>query len=207
MAQERRRRPGGGRKPGELGLRSANLALRLPPWLRAKVVAAANRNKRRSVSEEIVLRLNSTFLRDREEVDRPRHVSALSEVVARIAMRLEAWTQRPWNEDRYTQEKLSKGIDLFLYTYSRGEAVVPPAVRAAAVRNPEDTFFAERLGEMVATGIISSLKLPRRPPEMEERRLMEQGRPPMYYPERWQQDWEIEQDLRGFTKPVRRKHK
>jgi hypothetical protein len=121
---------------------------------------------------------------------------------------LEAWTKRPWNDDRYTQEKLSKGIDLFLYTYSRGEAVVPPAVRAAAARNPEDTFFAERLGEMVAGGIIASLKLPRtKPPDMETRRLMEQGRPPMYYPESWRQDWEIEQDLRGFTRPVRRKHK
>lgn len=184
---------------------SANLALRLPPDMRADLVAAANRNKRRSVSQEIVLRLRSTLIRD-QEVERPRHIHALSEVVARIALGLEAWTKKQWNEDRYTQEKLSKGIDLLLYTYSCGEAVVPPAVRAAAARNPEDTFFAERLGELVAGGIISALKRPPTP-EAETRRLMEQGSPPMYYPESWRQDWEIEQDLRGLTRPVRRKHR
>ena len=208
MAQKRRRAPGGGRKPGELGLRSANLALRLPPSMRVALIAAANRNMRRSVSEEIVRRLQSTLIRDRGEADRPRHIQALLEVVARIALGVEAWTELPWNDDRYTQEQLSKGIDSLLYTYSRGKAVVPPAVRAEATRNPEDTFFTERLGEMVAHGIISYLKLPPKPPETEERRLMEQGSPPMYYPEHWWTLWELEQSLRGFSaKSPRRKHK
>ena len=205
MAQKRRRAPGGGRKPGELGLRSANLALRLPPSMRANLIAAANRNKRRSVSEEIVRRLHSTLVRDRGEADRPRHIRALSEAVARIVLGLEARTGLPWNDDRYTQEQLSKGIDLLLYTYSRGKAVVPPAVRAEAARNPEDTFFTERLGQTVAGGVISLLKLPPKPPEMEELRLMEQGKPPMYYPESWWTLWELEQALRA--RPPRRKHK
>jgi len=208
MAQKRQRALGGGRKPGELGLRSANLALRLPPSMRANLIAAANRNKRRSVSEEIVRRLQSTLVRDRDEADRPRHIQALSEVVARIALGLEARTGLPWNDDRYTQEQLSKGIDFLLYTYSRGKAVVPPAVRAEAARNPEDTFFTERLGEMVAGGIISLLKLPPKPPDIETLRLMEQGRPPMYYPESWWTLWELEQSLRGFsTRSPRRRHK
>jgi hypothetical protein len=176
--------------------------------MRANLVAAANRNKRRSVSEEIVRRLYSTLLRDRAEADWPRHIQALSQVVVRIALGLEARTGLPWNDDRYTQEQLSKGIDLLLYTYSRGKAVIPPAVRAEAARNPEDTFFIERLGESVAAGIISLLKLPPKPPGMEERRLMEQGRPPMYYPESWETLWELEQSLRGFTaQSPRRRHK
>jgi hypothetical protein len=176
--------------------------------MRVALIAAANRNRRRSVSEEIVLRLYSTLVRDRGEADWPRHIQALSQVVVRIALGLEARTELPWNDDRYTQEQLSKGIDFFLYTYSRGKAVVPPAVRAVAIRNPEDTFFTERLGESVAAGIISLLKLPPKPPDTEERRRMEQGTPPMYYPESWWTLWELEQSLRGFSaRSPRRKHK
>src|SRR5262245_17018690 len=210
MAQKRRRAPGGGRKPGELGLRSANLALRLPPSMRTALAAAATKNKRRSVSEEIVLRLRSTLVRDRGEADWPRHIQALSQEVARIAVGLEARTRLPWNDDRYTQEQLSKGIDLFLYTYSRGKSVVPPAVTAEAARVPAEArgHYVAQLGESVAGGIISLLKLPPKPPEMEELRLMEQRKPPMYYPESWWSLWQREQDLRGFTvRSPRRKHK
>jgi hypothetical protein len=209
MAKKKRRRPGGGRKPGELGLKSATLSLWLPPDMRAALAAAATRNKRRSVSEEIVLRLRSTLVRDRGETDQPRHIRDMLDVVAWIALGLENRTELPWNEDRYTQEQLSKGIDSFLYTYSRGKAVVPPAVRAEAARNPEDTFFIERLGELVAGGIISWLRLPRKPPEMEEEiRLMKQGNPPIYYPPDWRHRWEIDQNLRGSTdKSLRRKKK
>jgi hypothetical protein len=191
-------------------LRSANLALRLPPSMRANLIAAANRNKRRSVSEEIVRRLQSTLVRDRNEADRPRHIQALSEVVARIALGLEARTGLPWNDDRYTQEQLSKGMDFFLYTYSRGESVVPLAVTAEAARVPAEArgHYVAQLGESVAGGIISLLKLPPKPPDIETLRLMEQGRPPMYYPESWWTLWELEQSLRGFsTKSPRRRHK
>jgi len=196
-----KRAPGGGRKPGELGLKSATLSLRLPKGMRVSLAAAATRNKRRSVSEEIVLRLRSTLVRDRGEDDQPQHVRPLSKVVALIALGLEARTKLRWNEDRYTQEQLSKGIDLFLRTYSRGEAVVPPAVRAEAARNPADTFLIERLGELVAGGIIALLKFPPKPPEQDLG-------PGMHYPESWWSLWETEQDLRGFTdKSPRRKHK
>ena len=197
MAQIRRRASGGGRKPGELGLKSANLSLRLPPYMRVALAAAATKNKRRSVSEEIVLRLRSTLLRDRGEADQPRHIQDLLTVVAWIALGLEAWTKLPWNEDRWTQEQLSKGVDLFLHTYSQGKAVVPPAVRAEAARNPEDSFFTERLGESVAGGIISSLRLPQKPPETDLG-------PDMHYPESWRQRWEIDQRLRKFTRRKRK---
>jgi len=192
----RKRAPGGGRKPGELGLRSATLSLRLPKDMREALAAAATRNKRRSVSEEIVRRLRSTLVRDRDEANRPPHIRALSQVVARIAFGLEQRTKQIWIEDRYTQEQLSKAIDFFLRTYSRGAAVVPPAVRAEAARNPEDTFFVERLGELVAGGIISLLQLPPKPPEKD------MG-PGAYYPEGWWSLWALEKDL--TQKPRRRK--
>jgi hypothetical protein len=204
MTQKRRRAPGGGRKPGELGLKSATLSLRLPKDMRVALAVAATRNKRRSVSEEIVLRLRETLVRDHGEDDRPRHIKALSEVVARIALALEQRTKLPWIEDRYTQEQLSKGIDLLLYTYSRGKAVIPPAVTAEAeARVPAEAreHYVAQLGESAAGGIISLLRLPQKPPERDIG-------PGMYYPESWWSLWEIDQDLRGFTgKLLRRKHK
>jgi hypothetical protein len=201
MKQSRKRAPGAGRPPGELGAKRATLSLRLPTRIQAELVAAKEKNKRRSLSEEIMIRLDSTLARDRGE-DRPRHIRALSEVVARLALALEGRTKRSWVEDRYTQQQLSKAIDLFLYTYSRGEAVVPPTISAAASRDPADTFFADRLGESIAGGIISLLQMPPKPPETEEEiRLMKQGNRPIYYPESWWGPWQLEQDL----KPRKRK--
>jgi hypothetical protein len=204
MIQKRRRAPGGGRKPGELGLKSATLSLRLPKDMRVALAAAATRNKRRSVSEEIVLRLRETLTRDHGEDDRPRHIKALSETVARIAFGLEQRTKLPWIGDRYTQAQLSRAIDLFLWTYSRGEVAVPPAVTAEAeARVPAEAreHYVAQLGESVAGGIISLLRLPPKPPERDIG-------PGMHYPESWWSLWEIDQDLRGFTdKSVRRKHK
>ena len=183
------RAPGAGRPPGELGAKRATLSLRLPPHIRVALVDAARKNRRRSLSEEIMMRLNSTLARDRGEANRPRHIRALSEVVARIALGLEGRTKRSWVEDRYTQEQLSKAIDLFLRTYSRGEAVTPPSVSAEAARNPEDTFFAARLGETVAGGIIAFLQMPPEPPKKELG-------PGMHYPEIWWAAWQIERDLK-----------
>jgi hypothetical protein len=193
---KRKRAPGGGRRPGELGLKSATLSLRLPKDMRVALVAAATRNKRRSVSEEIVYRLRSTLVRDK--ADRPPHIRALSETVARIALGLERRTERLWIEDRYTAEQLSKGIDLLLYTYSRGEVVVPPAVTAEAeARVPADAreHYVAQLGETVAGGVISSLKATPKP--------LEGSWPDLHYPENWWPLWQIEQDL--TLKPRRKK--
>src|SRR5262245_2460511 len=154
MKRPRKRKPGAGRPPGEFGAKRATLSLRLPPHIRVALVAAAKKNRRRSVSEEILIRLNFTLARDRDEASRPRHIRALSEAVARIALGLEERTKRLWNEDRYTQQQLSKGIDWFLCNYSHGEAVIPPSVSAEAARKPEDTIFVDRFGETIASGMI-----------------------------------------------------
>jgi hypothetical protein len=150
---------------------------------------AARRKERRSLSEEIEIRLRASLARDHSELVRPPHIKALSEVVARIALALEQRTKLPWIEDRYTQEQLSKGIDLFLRTYSRGKAVVPPAVAAEAARNPTDTFFVDRPGETVAGGIIATLQFSPEPPEAD------MG-PGIYYPESWWGPWRLEQQLK-----------
>jgi hypothetical protein len=185
MKRPRKRAPGAGRPPGELGAKRATLSLRLPPHIRVRLVAAKEKNGRRSLSEEILIRLNFTLAYDREEANRPRHIRALGEEVARIALGVEEETKRPWNEDRYTQQQLSKGIDRFLCKYSRGEVVIPPSVSAEAARNPENI---ERLGETIADGIISTQKTTPEPPK-------ELG-PGLQYPSSWWGPWQIEQDLK-----------
>jgi hypothetical protein len=182
MKRARKRAPGAGRPPGELGAKRATLSLRLPPHIRAALVAAQKKNRRRSLSEEILNRLSFTLLRDRDEHNRPGHIKALSEEVARIALGLEESTKRPWNEDRYTQQQLSKSIDRFLCTYSYGELVVPPAIKAEE---------ADRLGETIADGMIAVLKTTPEPPK-------ELG---LQYPSSWWAPWQIEQHL----KPKERK--
>jgi hypothetical protein len=187
-----------GRPPGELGLKSATLSLRLPPDMRTALAAAATRNKRRSVSDEIVRRLRSTLTRDRDEAERPPHIRALAESVARIALGLERRTERRWVEDRYTQEQLSKGIDMFLYAYSRGESVVPPAVvTEVETRIPAEArgYYATQLGESEAGAVIASLKAVPKPHGVSS--------PDIHYPESWWPLWQIEQDL--TLKPRRRK--
>jgi hypothetical protein len=162
--------------------------------MRVALVAAAKKNKRRSLSEEIMFRLRSTLGRDQNDVDRPRHIKALSEVVARIALDLERTTDCPWIENRYTSDQLSKGIELFIYHYSRGGITVPPAVAAAAESWPpekRDTYPAE-LGETVAGGVISLLHGIPEPPKLQ---------PGAYYPESWRAYWQLAQDL----KPRRQK--
>jgi hypothetical protein len=194
MKQPRKRAPGAGRPPGELGAKHATMTFRLPPEMRVALAAAAKR-KERTLSEEIVIRLNASLKRNRKEDARPLHIRALSEVVAQIAFALEQRTKLPWIEDRYTQEQLSKAIDLFLYTYSRGEAAVPSAVAAEAARTA-DTLLVDRLGQITAGGIIAMLQLPPEPPKAD------MG-PGIHYPEDWLGLWHLDQDL--HPQPRRRK--
>jgi hypothetical protein len=147
MKQARKRAPGAGRPPGELGAKHATMTFRLPPGMRVALKAAADK-KERTLSEEIVIRLRASLTRDRKEDSWPLHIRGLSKVVAQIAFALEQRTKRPWVEDRYTQEQLSKAVDLFLHTYSRGEAAVPPAVAAEADRTA-DTLLVDRLAEIL----------------------------------------------------------
>jgi hypothetical protein len=151
-------------------------------------LADVARKKGMSLSEDIVNRLRASLNRDHREDTRPPHVRALSAVVARIAVALEQRTKLLWIEDRYTQEQLSKGVDFFLRTYSRGETAVPPAVAADAAKNPADTYFVDRLGESVAGGIIAFLQFPPAPPETDLG-------PGIEYPDYWRSAWHIERDL------------
>jgi hypothetical protein len=64
--EKRKRRPGGGRKPGEFGKLGAVMSLRLPEDLRDQLKQAGKRN-RRSMSAELIFRAKDSFRRDRAE--------------------------------------------------------------------------------------------------------------------------------------------
>jgi hypothetical protein len=168
-------------------LKKVTLSLRLPAQMRVALESAAK--GRRSLGGEIEARLNASLARNRAV--RPRHIKALSEAVAWIALGLEKRTQLSWIEDGYTQEQLAKGLALFLRTYSPGEVAVPPAVTAEAAKNPADPHYVDRLGETVAGGIISALRSTPEPPTVD----WKGKKPDMYYPDEWWAPWRIEQDL------------
>ena len=194
MKQTRKRAPGAGRPPKEPGTRRVTLSLRLPSSMRGALEAAAKR-KELSLSAEIEARLDASLKLNRRKASQPLHVRALADVVAQIAFALEQRTKLPWIEDRYTQEQLSKAIDLFLWTYSRGEVATPPAVNAEAARNPTDTMFVDRLGEIVAGGVIAWLKS--RPEPLPQKALgkIKYSDEEIEYPEAWWSFWNTEQNL------------
>jgi predicted DNA-binding protein len=64
--EKRKRRPGGGRKPGEFGKLGAVMSLRLPEDLRDQLKQAGRRNGR-SMSAELIFRAKDSFRRDRAQ--------------------------------------------------------------------------------------------------------------------------------------------
>jgi hypothetical protein len=65
--EKRKRRPGGGRKPGEFGKLGAVMSLRLPEDLRDQLKRAGKRNGR-SMSAELIFRAKESFERDRQQI-------------------------------------------------------------------------------------------------------------------------------------------
>jgi hypothetical protein len=158
MGQARKR----GRPPDESGAKSKTLSLRIQPHLRAALAAAAKKNKR-SLNKEIRDRLSSSH----RDVDRPQHIKALSEIIARMASHIERVTGCQFNENRYTAEHLTKAIELLLWKYSpqaeaaaQTKAAIPPAVAAAAKTMPapmRDTY-SDQLGVAEAGAMIALLE-------------------------------------------------
>lgn len=190
-----------GRPPDELGAKSATLSLRIQPKIRT-VLAAAAEKSRRSLNREIIARLRSTFGRE----DPPQHITALSEMVERMALRIECVTERQFNEDRYTAEHLAKAIELLLWKYSpagkhpnspQTKAETPPAVVTAAKTMPGQLkdMYPDQLGVIEAGGMISSLESTAPPPLQEEHWPLE-GSPESMWG-RWQ--------IREHLKPRRHK--
>lgn len=185
MGQTRKR----GRSPGEFGVKSATLSLRIEPNIRTALMEAATK-KKRSLNREIISRLRSTLGRE----NRPPHIRALSEMVELAALGIERKTKRRFTEDRYTAERLAKAVELLLQQYSPQakagtKAAVPPAV-TEATKTMGDTY-PDQLGVIEAGAVIALLEGTLAPPGIWE----EQHWPPKGYDEGLWGLWRLREDL------------
>jgi len=131
----KKRAPGGGRKPqGEFTQLTSFFGVRMPDDLRKQLERAAVKNKR-SVSQELLARLNSSLARDRDK-DRDPALRGLLYLIANLAENLsregpaaefETYWRTHWKTFRAFKIAVGKLLD----------ALEPP-------EPPEDPAFRER---------------------------------------------------------------
>jgi hypothetical protein len=173
--------------------------------LREALLDAAERNNRKSVSEEIFRRLQFTLNRDRVAAERPPHIAALLDGIAKVVARIEKVTQREWHQDQFTAEHVGKGISQWIreirafreFSPPDKPLDIPPAAAAVAKSRPYLQLpYLDHLGEFEATleaGVILGT------PEPGPSSRVEEGR----YPESWWPYWRIRDAL--LTLPKGRK--
>jgi predicted transcriptional regulator len=89
--EKRKRRPGGGRKPGEFGKLGAMMSLRLPEDLKARLQQAAERDGH-TLNAELVRRLKASF--------ESRAASTIAQELADTAARVaRVMKQANWERD------------------------------------------------------------------------------------------------------------
>lgn len=93
--KRRKRAPGAGRPPqGPFRRNTAQLTVRMPEDLRARLALAA-RSRGRGLSQELMARLNSSFQRDREQARDPA-LRALCFLISEVASQLSGWAEHAW---------------------------------------------------------------------------------------------------------------
>jgi Arc-like DNA binding domain len=138
MATKRKRAPGGGRRSkGEFAGLVSPLSVRMPAKLRAQLEAAARRSGR-SVSQELLSRLNISLSKDRNEAG-DRATRALCFLISSMAYAVH-WNMPNWRSDRFLFKAVKIGIGKLLDALPEptGE-MEPPDFRRAHV----DRLFGE----------------------------------------------------------------
>src|SRR5262245_45161863 len=172
----RKRKPGGGRKPGSAAGPAVHFNTRIAPEIRRRLEQEAKRNKR-SLSQEIEFRLKDSF--DFPEWVQKQfgenHHYALAYLVARIAIGVESKTDGRccWRKDPFTGKALRAGIDLILQrVIPEGPIEIPLAVKQSAKNlaglwPPEQIAFyntPEGVGASIALGLLTQLTTTDVPP-------------------------------------------
>jgi hypothetical protein len=162
MAKKRKRRPGGGRKPGgEFPGKYAAFTTRLQPETRRALDEAAARSKYGSVSATAEFILKQGLKKPSGE---PRNL-ALACAVALLAERIERATGQSWRQDKFTGWALRYAVEALLFHLAptaEGEPAATPAVEKSAEKMPPE--FAERfrrpagLGHTLAFNMILELE-------------------------------------------------
>jgi hypothetical protein len=124
MAAKRKRAPGGGRKPkGEFGGLESPLSVRMSAAMRAQLAAAARRSKR-SLSQELLARLNSSFNQDRSKAVDPA-MRALCFLFSSLAYAVH-WNMPNWRSDKFLFRAIKVGINKLLDALEPSGEMRPP---------------------------------------------------------------------------------
>jgi hypothetical protein len=159
MAAKRRRAPGGGRKPkaGGAGATPA-MSIRVPAELRAQLEAAQKRSGRKSLSDEMLARLNKSFSRDRDKATDPA-MRALNFLFSTLAYSLH-WNIPNWRSDPFLFKAIKIGICKLLDALEpSGEATLPDFWQATAA-SLTDEPASDALGRAVREDILKAIQSP-----------------------------------------------
>jgi hypothetical protein len=140
---KRKRRPGGGRKPGgEFPGKTETFTTRLQPETRRALDEAAKTSRpQRSVSSMAEYILKQGL---KKPDGAPRN-NALAAAVALLAENIEDGTKKKWRDDQWTGMALRYAVEALLFHFAptpEGTPAVPSAVEEAAAKMPPE--FAER---------------------------------------------------------------
>lgn len=136
MAPKRKRAPGGGRKStGEFSQLKSPLSIRMPDEMRRELEAAAKVNKR-SVTQEVLRRVQGSFRQDRDRTHDPA-MQALCLLIAKLSSDvIGQWDSdgRPlhnWRSDRFFFRSFKLAVAHVLDALEPvGEMRPPPVVEA-----------------------------------------------------------------------------
>jgi Arc-like DNA binding domain len=148
----RKRAPGAGRKPkGEFENLTSPFSLRMPPDLRKQVEAAARRTGR-SMSQEILRRVQNSFHRDRDRSNDPA-LRAICFLISQIAKHASVLEQRTWRTDPFKFKTFKRGVAVLLSKLEPSGEMVCPFKKAG------NSVFSsyEQFGDFIAEAVWGDL--------------------------------------------------
>jgi hypothetical protein len=157
----RKRRPGGGRKPGgEFPGKSVTFATRLQPETRRALDEAAERTGRSvSAMAETILKAGL-----RKPLGEPRN-QGLAAAVAQLAENIEREAKISWRDSAFVGQALRHALEYFVFHFAPPPEeipTIPPAIEAASAKMP--TAFAEGFrtpagfGGLLARNLIAEIE-------------------------------------------------
>lgn len=144
MAKKKKRAPGGGRKPkGDFSQLVKALTIRMPADMRKQLDVAASHSGR-SVTQELLGRVRSSFYRDREKYP-DRAIRALGFLIEKLSRDvIGSWDSdgRPlydWRSDRFFFRALKTAVASLFDALEPDGEMRPPPVKNVAEQNFDPT--------------------------------------------------------------------
>jgi hypothetical protein len=155
-----KRAAGAGRKPsGPLDGKNSTFTTRIRSDTRKQLDRAA-RQKDRSLSQEVEIRLRESF---NKEGNIPSHIQSLSLAISSLAMDIESRTGESWREDAFTCDALRNGVEFLIASLAPGGEIVASAhLMKSVARSPssfQETFRDPALlGCFLAGALIHAIE-------------------------------------------------